>query len=407
MNILVLNRGSSSIKCCLYQFEEMPSHPLSPFWEASLQWKEDFDEPVLTVKNSTGAHYSEILHVDGPREGLKHLLTFLDHTKTAVLSSLDEIDIVGHRVVHGGREYSSSVAVNAHVKEAIRRFAELAPLHNLADLEGIEILEELCKDTPQIAVFDTAFHHTLPDAAKVYPVPYEWFEGSIQRYGFHGISFKYCAKRAENLLKCSLIGLKIVICHLGSGASLCAVADGKSIDTTMGFTPLEGLMMDTRSGTIDPGILLHMLGKGKATVEGLSKILYHGSGLLGISGATSDMRDIIEQIQKGDKRAVLAFDLYIHRLNSMLGSMVASLKGMDVLVFTAGIGENASLLRERVCETFAFLGVSLDKEKNVEIFQEDCLISDASSKIKVLVIRTQESFEIACECWHWRMDKRP
>ncbi len=398
MKIFVLNRGSSSIKCYLYVLKDAPHHSLNPSWEAQLQWKNSFEEPLLTTKNAQGGHHSEKIKEKTAGRALKHLINTLFQGETAVLGSLDEIDAIGHRIVHGGSYFNESVIVTPEVKEKIRRLSELAPLHNLPELEGIEILEELFKKTPQIAVFDTAFHHTLPKAAQIYPGPYSWYEEGIQRYGFHGISFQYCARRGAEVLNRELKSLRMVICHLGSGASLCAIKDGKSIDTTMGFTPLEGLMMDTRSGSVDPGIILYLLRK-KMSLEELSQQLYKESGLLGISGVSSDMRDIIEKSLEGNPRAMLALDMYIHRLNALLGAMITSLKGLDVLIFTAGIGENAPLLREKVCDAFSYLAMKLDKTKNAQTSSEDHELSAVDSKVKVLLIHTQEAFEIARECW--------
>lgn len=356
MKILVLNNGSSSIKCCIYDLAHTPEKLIHPIWEGKIE-----------EKGSLKAQ-------------LKSLL--LDK----------KVDCIGHRIVHGGKKYLASARIDQDVKSEIRKLSELAPLHNLADLAGIEILEELYPGIPQIAVFDTAFHHTIPIHAAIYPGPYSWFKEGIQRFGFHGISYQYCSKRAKFLLGANIE--KMVICHLGSGASLCAVKDGKSIDTTMGFTPLEGLMMDTRSGTVDPGILLHLLKK--KTPEQLSKELYEESGLLGISGISSDMRDILTKAAQGNDRAQLAIDVYIHRLTTMIGSMIASLNGLEVLVFTAGIGENSPYIREQVCSRLSFMGIHLSKDPMNKT--EDHLISTSDSKIKVLLIHTQESFEIAKDC---------
>ncbi len=335
MKILVLNRGSSSIKCSLYALDALPDSTLPPQWES-------------TVEKSSAA-------------ALEHMLQGLNF--------LSEIDVVGHRIVHGGNYFSESVLIDADVKKKIKSLSELAPLHNLADLEGIELFEKLLPKTPQIAVFDTVFHKSMPMAAQVYPGPYKWFEDGIKKYGFHGTSFQYCTRQVTQMLK--KVPRRMVICHLGAGASLCAVLEGKSVDTTMGFTPLDGLMMNTRCGSIDPGILLYLE---KKKVADLEKTLYKESGLLGVSGISSDMRDIIED--QGNPRAQLALEVYLHRLVSAIGSMVAVLGGLDVLVFTAGIGENSSLIRNRVCEALSFLG-----------------------EVKVLVIHTEESFEIARECY--------
>jgi acetate kinase len=308
------------------------------------------------------------------------------------LSSFEEVDAIGHRIVHGGKKYLEPVLIDNEVKNHIKSLSDLAPLHNLEDLEGIEIVEKFFKKKPQIAVFDTSFHRTLPKSAAYYPIPYHYIEEGIQRYGFHGINYQYCTRRVAQLLNQDINPLKILICHLGSGASLCAVKDGKSIDTTMGFTPLEGLMMDTRSGTIDPGVILYLLKKKKG--DEISQELYYKSGLLGISGDSSDMRDIIEKAS-GNPRCKLALEIYLHRLCSCIGSMIASLQGLDVLVFTAGIGENSPEIRKKVCEHFSFLGIKLDEKKNSQELKQDCELS--TSKIKVLVIHAGEAFEIARE----------
>lgn len=331
MNIFVLNRGSSTIKCSLYRDEK-------------LLWNEVIE----------GNEFEQLLK-----------------------SLPEKPDLIGHRIVHGGKWFSDSVLITPEVKKKIKALSELAPLHNRTELEGIELLEKYFPKIPQVAVFDTAFHHTLPKSAQVYPIPYHWYEEGIRRYGFHGISYQYCTRRASELIKTPS---KMVICHLGAGASLCAVKDGKSIDTTMGYTPLEGLMMDTRCGSIDPGIILHFLKK-KSLAE-VTKELYYESGVLGLNGSLKDT-------------ASLAFEVYLHRLNSLIGSMVASLQGLDALVFTAGIGEHAKELREHVCKNFSFLGIELGHNQNEE---KDTILSSPHSKVKVLLIHTQEALEIAREC---------
>ncbi len=399
MNILVVNRGSSTIKCFLYQFTDFSHEDIKPFWEAELEWKNAFEEAHLSVKNGKGLEHEEAIREKDPKKALKYLVSFLFQGKVAVLKALNEIDVIGHRIVHGGKYFHSSVHITEEVKEKIRLLAPLAPLHNLPELEAVEILETLLPNIPQIAVFDTAFHHTLPKAAQIYPIPYKWVEEGIRRYGFHGISFQYCAKRGAVMLNAAPDDLKMVICHLGSGASLCAIQNGKSIDTTMGFTPLDGLMMDTRSGSIDPGIILYLLENKKKSVQEISHELYEESGLLGISGNSGDMRDIIKKHLEGDLRATMALDIYIHTLNGFIAKMIASLKGIDLLIFTAGIGENTPLIRERVCETFSFLNMELDKTKNSQNSLEDREISTPDSKVKILVIHTKEAFEIASACW--------
>lgn len=399
MKILVLNRGSSTIKCDLYELKSATQSQVAPLWTAHLQWKNSFDEASLEIKNHKGGSYSEKVKERTAGEALAKVINHLFQGKTAVLNSLEEIKIIGHRIVHGGKYFTKSIQINSDVKKKISLLSELAPLHNISELEGIEILEKMFGKAPQIAVFDTAFHHTLPKAASIYPGPYQWYEEDIKRYGFHGISYQYCSKKCAEVLKKDLKQLKMVICHLGSGASLCAIKEGKSIDTTMGFTPLDGLMMDTRPGCIDPGILLYLLEKKKKTPKEISKQLYEESGLLGLSGISSDMRDIITKSKKRNSRSAVALDVYLHRLNSLIGSMVASLNGLDVLVFTAGIGENSPLIRAKVSAAFSFLGIHLDPKKNQKKTKMDQIISSKSSKIKVVVVHTQEALEIARECF--------
>lgn len=396
MKILILNRGSSSIKCCVFDWDHLPEYFVQPIWSAHLTWKNDFKCAILSIKKAEEKEVVQDITRTSSNAALKQLLNALWKGKTAILNSLNEIDLIGHRIVHGGKYFDASVCIDPAVKEKIKCLANLAPLHNAADLEGIELIESLFKTKPQIAVFDTAFHHCLPKQAAIYPGPYTWYEEDIYRYGFHGISFQYCSLRASQML--AKKSSKMLICHLGSGASLCAIKEGKSIDTTMGFTPLEGLMMDTRCGSIDPGILLYLLKK-KKTLKELEKELYHASGLLGLSGFSSDMRDIIEKSALGDFRSTLAFDVYLHRLIAQIGSMIASLQGLDVLVFTAGIGENASLVRKRVCDAFSFLGCKLDENKNLSTQMQDCDLSASGSSCKILLIHTQEAFEIARESW--------
>jgi len=399
MKIFIVNSGSSSIKCSLYDFGKTPSLKDKPIWKADLEWKNTFDDATLKIETQKG---DKLVH--NPKEksagtAFSSLLNFIFEGKTAVLSSLDEIDIVGHRIVHGGKYFNKSVLIDSNVKKKIALLAELAPLHNKEELERVEILEKLLKNTPQIAAFDTAFHQSIPKEASIYGGPYNWYEKDIRRYGFHGISFQYCLSSASTMIDQDINQLKVLICHLGSGASLCAIKEGKSIDTTMGFTPLEGLIMDTRSGSIDPGILLYLLEKKKKTIQELSDELYHNSGLLGLSNTSSDMRDIIEGVKNNNPQCITAFNVYLHHLNKHIGSMIASLNGLDLLIFTAGIGENSSLLREKVCNTFSFLKLSLDQQKNALTSSENRFISSPDSKIKVLVLHTQEDYEIAKECW--------
>jgi acetate kinase len=317
---------------------------------------------------------------------------------TKVIKEPSAIDIVGHRVVHGGRECEQSTFVTPKVKAAIAHLAELAPAHNPANLAGIEAIEQILGAVPQVAVFDTAFHAQMPEMATIYPGPYQWLKQGIRRYGFHGISHQYCAARAAEILDRDLKDLRLVTCHLGNGCSLAAIRGGRSVDTTMGFTPLEGLMMGSRSGSIDPGLLLHLLRQPNYSVEKLDRILNQESGLEGISGLSNDLREILAAMAQGNSRAQLAFDIYVHSLRSHIGAMLASLGGLDALAFTAGIGEHAASVRAAACEAFACLGLKLDSEKNAQS-RLDWDIATPDSTVRVLVIHAQEDWEIARECW--------
>jgi acetate kinase len=397
MKILVLNAGSSSQKSCLYDLDSLPSHPPRAIWEASIDWTVNCDYGVLTVKSQGIKQEIQLPSHDRPA-GIATMLDTLVRGETKVLDTLSEINIVGHRVVHGGTEYSQATIITPEVKETIKRLIPLAPAHNPAHLEGIKAIEQVLGNVPQVAVFDTAFHRSIPPAASLYAIPYQWSELGIRRYGFHGTSHQYCSQRAAELLEKPLESLKMVICHLGNGASLSAVKEGKSIDTTMGFTPLEGLMMGTRSGSIDPAILIYLEREYQYNLDSLNSLLNKESGLKGISGISGDMRAITTAMQEGDERAKLAFEMYIHRLRSLIGSMIASLEGLDVLVFTAGIGENSVLVRERACQGWSFLGLELDLAKNAAKPKDED-ISTETSKVRIMVIATAEDWAIARECW--------
>ena len=399
MKILVLNAGSSSQKSCLYELNEvLPDRPPQPLWEAQIDWNHREGAAELKVETASGTEHEEEFASDSREAVISRMLETLWQGKTQVINSLKEIDIVGHRVVHGGQDYQQSTLISPDVKEAIARLSVFAPVHNPVNLAGIEALEKILPNRPQVAVFDTAFHAQLPPAAFVYPGPYEWLEDGIRRYGFHGISHQYCARRAAQILNCDLTDLRLISCHLGNGCSLAAVRGGWSVDTTMGFTPLDGLMMGSRSGAIDPGIIIHLLRRSDFTAEKLDNILNRNSGLKGISGVSSDMRQIGEAITQGNERSQLALDIYIHRLRAGIGAMLASLGGLDALIFTAGVGENSAVVRAAACEAFGFLGWKLDGEKNQHSpVDED--IAAVDSATRVLVIHTQEDWEIARECW--------
>jgi acetate kinase len=396
MKILVLNSGSSSQKSCVYEVgDALPEHPPDPAWQGKIEWKDGVAE--IRLRNSKGAELKESLKLASHTAATERLLDMLSSGKVPAVATTSEIDIVGHRIVNGGREYTEPTLITPEVKLAVAQMSTLAPLHNRAELEGIELVEKKLGGGRQVAVFDTGFHSKLPDAAAVYPGPYEWFEQGIRRFGFHGINHQYCASRAAQLLGRDLRELKLVTCHLGNGCSLAAIRGGKSIDTTMGFTPLEGLMMGTRSGSIDPGIITYLIRNGKYTAEQFDELLNNKSGLLGISGISSDMREIESALDKGHARAKLAFDIFVHRLRSSIGSMTAVLGGIDALIFSAGIGENSPQVRAAACSNFTYWGLSLDSEKNQNPSQDQDVASPDSAA-RILVIRAQEDWAIARDC---------
>ncbi|MCC5652462.1 acetate kinase [Nostoc sp. XA013] len=400
MKILVLNAGSSSQKSCLYKIADnaLPTQAAQPVWEGKINWTQDRGVAEIEVKTGTGATLQKSISGDSPQAHLSYILNTLSDGDTKVIDQLSEIDVVGHRIVHGGQDYRDSVVITEDVKKAIARLSNLAPAHNPAALSGIEAIEKILKDVTQVAVFDTAFHATLPDAAAIYPGPYQWVEQGIRRYGFHGISHQYCSQRAAQILGRDVPPERLITCHLGNGCSLAAIKNGRSIDTTMGFTPLDGLMMGSRSGSVDPGILIYLLQYCDYSVERLDHILNKASGLKGISGVSSDMREVREAIAQGNSRAQLAWDIYVHRLRSGIGAMLSSLGGLDTLVFTAGVGEHSAEIRQAACEAFGFLGLKLDIEKNQQQpVDED--IATPDSAVRVLVIHTQEDWAIAEQCW--------
>ncbi|HXW90770.1 MAG TPA: acetate kinase [Terriglobales bacterium] len=398
MKILVLNSGSSSQKCSLYEIgERLPEAPPIPLWQGTIEWRGDIEE--IEVKNSYGAVERAKVHFSSRIETIRHLLGTLWQGETRVIASAPEIDVVGHRVVHGGSKYEEPVLLTPEVKAEIGKVAGFAPLHNRAELEGMELIEKLLGLVPQVAVFDTGFHRKMPPAAAAYPGPYRWWESGIHRYGFHGINHQYCAARAAQLLGRDLDSLKLVTCHLGNGCSLAAIHQGHSVDTTMGFTPLEGLMMGTRSGSVDPGILTYIMRQNQLRPEQIEEVLNKESGLLGISGISGDMREILASAKGGHPRAKLAFDIYIHRLQAGIGSMVAVLGGIDALVFTAGVGENSAEVRSATCSKLEFLGLKLDETANAQR-SADKDIATLDSPARILVIRAQEDWAIAAECWN-------
>src|SRR5438045_4146465 len=398
MKVLVLNSGSSSQKSSLYEIgQTLPDDPPTSLWQGKIEWRDEVAE--VEIKNARGVVQKNRAKVSSRAKAVKHLLGTLTDGDRPALTSLTEIDVVGHRVVHGGPKYEEPVSLTPEVRAGIAKASAFAPLHNRAELEGIEIIEKLLGRVPQVAVFDTGFHRKIPQAAAVYPGPYQWFKHDIRRYGFHGINHQYCATRTARLLGRDLNSLKLVTCHLGNGCSLAAIRDGHSIDTTMGFTPLEGLMMGTRSGSIDPGILTYLMRQGRLRSEEIDDVLNKESGLLGISGISRDMREILEFVKQGHSRAKLAFDIYVHRLQAGIGAMVAVLGGIDALIFSGGVGENSADVRDAACKQLAFLGLKLDDAANRQR-TSDRDIAAPDSRVRVMIIRAQEDWAIAKECWH-------
>jgi acetate kinase len=398
MKILVLNAGSSSQKTSLYDLSSpLPENPPSAIWEGKLDWRDG--RATLDVRTSAAGSHKEEMAAAAPSDATARLIELLMSGETQVISSKSEIAAIGHRIVNGGAEYTQPTLVNGAVKSAIKRMLVFAPLHNKAGLDGIDLVEKLFgADVPQIAVFDTGFHSNLPQVAAIYPGPYEWAQQGIRRYGFHGINHKYAAERAAHLLGSNLTALKLVSCHLGNGCSLAAIRDGHSVDTTMGFTPLEGLMMGTRSGSIDPAIVTYLMREQHLDASEIDDLLNKKSGLLGISGISADMRHILSAMKEGHARAKLAFDIFVHRLQTGIGAMIAALGGFDALIFTAGIGENSPDVRTAACSNLAFAGIALDESKNAAP-QTDSDVSASGSRARIFVIRAQEDWSVAKDCW--------
>src|SRR6266852_116749 len=397
MKILVLNSGSSSQKSALYEISSaLPEHPLAPVWEGKIEWSGNHAD--IQARNSQGAQLKDRARAASRSNAIEQLLDTLWDGKVRAVSAPSEIHVVGHRIVHGGKDLDKAIVITPQVKSAIARMFAFAPLHNRAELEGIELIEKRLGKVDQVAVFDTGFHSRLPDAAATYPGPYEWLAQGIRRYGFHGINHQYCAERTAQLLGKDLRSLKLVTCHLGNGCSLAAIREGRSVDTTMGFTPLEGLMMGTRSGSVDPGVLTYLIRQGQLTGQQLDDLLNTKSGLLGISGISGDMRQIVAAMKDGHARAKLAFEIFVHRLQAGIGAMIGVLGGIDALVFTAGIGENSPEVRTAACAHFGFLGLKLDAARNAQS-SPDQDISLSDSAIRVLILRAQEDWAIARDCW--------
>ncbi|PRZ12843.1 acetate kinase [Laceyella sediminis] len=392
MKILVINCGSSSIK---YQLFDMTDESV-----LATGLVEKIGTESAMIKHEVPGAEEKVLisEILDHRVGMKKVLDLLMDKEEGVIQSADEVAAVGHRVVHGGEFFSSSVVIDSQVRQAIRQTIDLAPLHNPPNLLGIDAAQAQLPHATHVAVFDTAFHQTMPDYAYMYALPRILYQKyKVRRYGFHGTSHKYVSQRAAEFLGKPLADLKIISCHIGNGASITAVQGGKSVDTSMGMTPLEGLMMGTRSGDIDPAIVPFVIAKEELTIGEVSSMMNKHSGLLGVSGISSDMREVTEAMFDGNSQAKLAIDMYIYKIKKVIGSYVAAMDGLDVLLFTAGVGENASLIRERVCEGLSFFGIEIDKEENAIRKKEERRISTPASKVEVLVIPTNEELMIARE----------
>lgn len=392
MKILVLNCGSSSIKYKL--FEMTTKEILAQGGIEKIGLKGSFLK--LTLPNGEKV----ILEKDIPEHtvGIEFIFETLKSEKYGVLKSLEELDAVGHRIVHGGERFSQSVLLNKEALDAIKACNDLAPLHNPANLKGVAAVSAILPNIPQVGVFDTAFHQTMPDYAYMYAIPYELYEKyGVRRYGFHGTSHRYVSKRVCDFLGIKPEGTRIITCHVGNGGSVSAIKDGKCVDTSMGLTPLEGLMMGTRSGDIDAGAVTFIMEKEGLNPTGVSNLLNKKSGLLGISGVSSDMREIEDAIAAGNERAILARKIYFYRLRKYIGSYAAAMGGVDIIVFTGGVGENGSPCRANACEGLEFMGVKLDKALNEKIRGTEAVISTPDSKVKVVVIPTDEELMIATD----------
>ncbi|GAB6930008.1 acetate kinase [Paenibacillus sp. JCM 10914] len=390
MNILVINAGSSSLK---YQLYDMTDESVLA---KGLVERIGMDSSILTHKPTGKQEVTEVSEILEHTTAIRKVLGVLTNEEHGVIDSVASIDAVGHRVVHGGESFKESALVDSDAKAEIRRLFDLAPLHNPASMMGIKATETNMPDVPQVVVFDTAFHQTMPEKSYLYAIPRVLYSKyKVRRYGAHGTSHAFVSQAAAEFLNRPLDELKIITCHIGNGASLTAVQGGKSVDTSMGMTPLEGLMMGTRSGDLDPAIVPFVMNKEELTVNEVNSMLNKHSGLLAISGISSDMREITEGMQKGDASSTLAFEMYEYRVRKYIGAYAAAMNGVDVIVFTAGVGENSVVLRQRVLEQLTYLGVELDEELNQIRSGEPRRISTSNSKVEVLIIPTNEELVIA------------
>jgi acetate kinase len=393
MIILVLNCGSSSIK---YQLFNM-SNGCNMLAKGLLE-RIGLNESILTHKPIGGEPYKVITDIPDHTTGINMVMEVLCDSKHGVIKNVNEIKAVGHRVVNGGENYKESVLIDNDVKKDIETCIELAPLHNPANLKGILSVEKLIPGVPQVAVFDTSFHQTMPEYAYMYAIPYEYYEKyRIRKYGYHGTSHKFVASKAAGLLGKDVKDLKIITCHLGNGASVTAIRHGLSIDTSMGFTPVDGLIMGTRTGEIDPGVLVYIADKEHLNVTGVNNMINKKSGVFGISQISSDMRDLETAAGAGNKKALLALQMYAYRAKKFIGYYMAALNGVDLLVFTGGIGENDFNMRKMICSDMENLGIIFDAEINDGARGKDLIISKPESKVTIMAVTTDEEFVIASD----------
>ena len=392
MIVLVLNCGSSSIKYALYNMDTKEVMASGGAERVGL------DNAFVKVKLPNGEKVTFMHDIPEHTEGVKFIFSLLTDAEVGVIKSLDEIDAVGHRMVHGGEKFTKSVIINDEVIRAFEEVSDLAPLHNPANLKGIRAVSELMPGLPQVGVFDTAFHQTMPAYSYMYALPYEVYEKyGVRRYGFHGTSHRYVSARACEFLGVDYNKQRIITCHIGNGGSLAAVKDGKCMDTSMGLTPLEGIMMGTRSGDVDGGAVAFLQKKLNLDPDGISNLLNKKSGVAGISGVGSDMRDLEKACNEGNEHAILAQDMYNYKIKKYIGAYAAALGGVDIIVFTAGVGENQTSMRAETCKGLEFMGVKIDEAKNATIRGKEAIISAPDSKVKVVVIPTDEELMIASD----------
>ena len=390
MNVVVINCGSSSLK---YQLINSDTEAVLA---KGLCERIGIDGRLVY---QLAGHDKEITEAPMPthKEGIQMVLDALVNPKTGAVKSLSEIDAVGHRVVHGGEKFAQSVVLNEEVLAKVEECNELAPLHNPANLIGIRVCQELMPGVPMVGVFDTAFHQTMPQKAYLYGLPYEYYEKyKVRRYGFHGTSHSFVSKRLAEFLNLDYNNSRLIVAHLGNGASISAVLDGKCVDTSMGLTPLEGLVMGTRSGDIDPAIMEFIAKKENLDIDGIMDVLNKKSGVEGLSGVSSDFRDLEAAYHEGNPRAIAACEVFAYRVAKYIGAYVAAMNGVDAIAFTAGIGENTSFIREKILAYFGYLGITMDKEANM-VRGEDKIISTPDSKVTVCIIPTNEELAIARE----------